>query len=683
MAELRTSWLSQEAQLHWDEKQTLFGQVIPGRTAQGERNIGAWGSLKQSFVVDGLGYARDQWRTLVDQVNDVDQEQLTPERYDELVNDPVMGKLDVPFEPGLTVRQFRNRVRRHKRDMYMQTYERSLGANVTRIGGAMAGGILAPEILSTIWVGGPLAQAAIRAPTTAQGMRLAMGSATQISAVATPLNIVAQRATYGQVDPLETALTATTPFLFTPAVVGFGRAISPKAQQRTADANKTRLPSPTEEPPDTYVPQSFREEFEAYPGGVERWVDDIARNNESAIAYGRTVGLTDEALAEVKLRTFTESSQTPIGREDFLDLDALEAFASSDFVSPSQLTRLERAGLQDLAESARVAERTPPFAQTPEQRLALRSVEERRAAVIQRFPELADALRYRDFVRAGGGAPEFGIPGGRAQRVGPATKPVVNSTLRNQATEIRDAVRNRDASALPEEFRDIAQSLIRAADVDRATRRVAFREESNLLDTINRLADGDATAQQTFVQRVLRQLPEHAEGDWRAFQNTGIEGVRARFIERQFQRADDLSARLGLIEEARAGRRGRPTKEQQQARNELREQLRLVESLLEDAQQRVTRPPAQISVDDLADILSASRFKRAEPGMNETGVRARDKGQAREAQDNARAPEVVNENVTEADLDEIVRFARDNGVDPDTVSNEYSAAIRAITECRL
>jgi len=69
--------------------------------------------------------------------------------------------------------------------------------------------------------------------------------------------------------------------------------------------------------------------------------------------------------------------------------------------------------------------------------------------------------------------------------------------------------------------------------------------------------------------------------------------------------------------------------------------------------------------------------------MNEAGVRARDRGQAREAQDNARAPEVTNENVTEADLDEIVRFARDNGVDPDTVSNEYSAAIRAITECRL
>lgn len=678
MTELRTSWLSDQARVYSDEQQLLFGQVVPGRTAQGERNVGAWGSLFQGFKVDGLGYAKDQWVTLKDRAFDVDQELLTPDVYDEIVNDPIMGKLDVPFEPGLTVRQFRNRVRRFKRDMYMQTYERSLGANATRVIGAMGGGILAPEILSTLWIGGPLAAAAVRAPTTAQGMRLAMGSATQISLAATPLNVVAQNVTYGQVDPLETALTATTPFFFTPAVVGIGRAVSPKTQMQTADANKTRLPSPTEEPPDNYIPRNFTEEFEAYPGGAERWIDDIAGNNEAAIAYGRTIGLTDEALAEVKLRTFTEASQTPIGREDFLDLDALEAFASSDFVSPGQLARLERAGLQDLAESARAAERTPPFAQTPEQRLALRSVEERRAAVVQRFPELADALRYRDFIRAGGGAPEFGIPGGRAQRIGPATKPVVNSTLRNQATEIRDAVRNRDSSAVPEEFRDIVDSLIQAADVDRATRRVAFREESNLLDIINRVAEGDATAQQTFVGRVLSRLPEHAEGDWRAFQSSGIEGVRARFIERQFERANELSARLGLKKEQQQAR-----SEQQQARSELREQLRLLEDLLESVQQRVTRPPQQISVDDLADILHASRFKRAEPGMNEASVRARDRSQDREAQDNSRAPEILSENVTEADLDEIVRFARENGVNPDTVSNEYSAAIRAITECRL
>ena len=315
MAEWRTSFVqNEEAVIHGDEREQLFGVPIQDRLDPGERTAGFLRSLGQGFAVDGLGYARDQWASLRDVVFDDDQETLTVERYEELRDDPILGKIDVPFDPNMTVRQFRNNLRRHKRDSYMQTFERSVAGQGTRFLGAMGGGMLAPEVLSTIWVGGPAIRAATQAGTTAQFMRQSALAATQISAATVPLNIQAQQAVYGNVDPLETVLTGVAPFVFIPAGAAFGRAFTPREQRAAADAASTPAPTGVREPADNYVPASLSDEFSNYPGGAPKWLDDIAQNRPEAFEYGRGIGLTDDALGEVKQRTFVEASRTPVGR---------------------------------------------------------------------------------------------------------------------------------------------------------------------------------------------------------------------------------------------------------------------------------------------------------------------------------------------------------------------------------
>lgn len=682
MAKLRTSWLSEQAQLHWDEKQTLFGQVVPGRYGPEERNAGWFTSLLQGISVDGFGRAADGFYAVRDNIFDRDQETLTPEIYDEMIQDPILGKLDIEFQPGLTVRQFRNEIRRQKRNQYMETYSRSLGGQASRIGGGMLGGLVDLEILSTIWIGGPLATAAIRARKTSQAMKMALGSGAQISIAATPLNVLSQRATYGQEDLLETALTATTPFLFTPAAVGLGRALSPRTRQSVAEANKTEIPTPTPEPRDNYVPLNLREEFDGYPGGVERWLDDVAQNSENAFEYGRSIGMTEEALGELKRVTFVEAGQTPVGREEFLDLDALETFAAGSRVSPDQLSRLSRLGLRDVAQRARQAEEVSPALQTIDQRLAQTQIQERRAEILARYPELEDALRYRDFQRAGGEAAVTGAST-RPREFGPEPIRGPSTTLRNQAEQLQRAIERGEPSDVPPEFRDIAESLINALKQPPRTRNEFFRDEVKLLDIIGRLARGERSAQKPFVQQVMRGLPEHAEGDYKAMKRNGIDGVRKRFIERQQRKESDLLRKLGAFEEARLGRRGRKTNEHRQAEKAVRDHQEYVAGLVRDVEQRATKAPRQVSVDDLADILTASRFKRATPGANENRHFGRARGQDEQLQRAPEGRELGAGEVSEARLDEIQRYLRDNGVDPDVIDNNFTAAARAVSECRI
>jgi len=688
MARLRTTFLSDEARLQGEEREQLFGVPIQDRVDPGERTAGFFRSLGQGFAVDGFGYARDQWRSIKDFAQDPESQQLTPERYEELRQDPFLGKIDVPFEAGITERQFRNQIVETKRNQFMETYERNAFGALGRFTGAMGGGMLAPEVLATIWVGGPALSAAARAKTGAGLIRNSMVASTQISSAAVPLNMAAQDAVYGRIDPMETILTGVAPFAFSPLGAAFSRAVTPREQRAAAGAAATDAPTPTERPPDEYVPADFLDEFSNYEGGVERWVDDIARNNEAAFEYGRSIGMTDDALAEVKQRTFVESSRTPIGQDELLDLDALEAYAGNRTVTSEQIGRLQRRGLVESAQELRAAEEVPDFARTPEQQLTIRSLNERRAEVEQRFPEAVEALRYRDYLRAGAktgteptAAPMTAISQGRVLRTG--GKPVPASRLRQQAEQLQRAIEVRDSSQAPEGMRDIADELIEAVGVDRPTQRVAYRRESEMLETTELAARGDRKAQKRFAERMIQRLPEYAEGDWKALKNNGVEGLRARFVQRKIDEANEIAARLGAMQEARKGVRGRVPKRIRETEDALRAQLAEVDELVADVRNRATKPPERITADDLADILSASRFRRSQPGVNEVSQRNLPTRKSSVTTDKAPTSRVDSDEVLETQLEEIVKYAKENGVDVDTTNNSYSAASRAITECGI
>jgi len=685
MAEWRTSFVqNEEAVIHGDEREQLFGVPIQDRLDPGERTAGFLRSLGQGFAVDGLGYARDQWASLRDVVFDDDQETLTVERYEELRDDPILGKIDVPFDPNMTVRQFRNNLRRHKRDSYMQTFERSVAGQGTRFLGAMGGGMLAPEVLSTIWVGGPAIRAATQAGTTAQFMRQSALAATQISAATVPLNIQAQQAVYGNVDPLETVLTGVAPFVFIPAGAAFGRAFTPREQRAAADAASTPAPTGVREPADNYVPASLNDEFSNYSGGASKWLDDIAQNRPEAFEYGRGIGLTDDALGEVKQRTFVEASRTPVGREEILDFDALDSYAGGT-ATEAQVARLRERGLLDRAEELAVAEETPAFAQTTEQRLVARSADERRADIERQYPEIVDALRYRDYVRAGGRptVPD-GFEGVATDAVGRARSVRSSSrAVRQQAENMRRAVDEENPQVVPASMRPMVERLIEANRVEPDVRRVAYREESRQIDLLGRAAEGDTRSVRQFSEQMMEGMPEHARGDWQAFSNNGIEGLRARFVERKIAETNELAARLGHLQERRRGRRGRPPRAEREVEQRLRNNLREVEDLVADVRSRQTKRPQKVSVDDVADILNASRFKRAEPGRFESARQQETPEATATARDKRPPTRADEERATTAELDEIVQYARQNGVDFEQVNNSYSAAARAITECQI
>jgi len=684
MAELRTSFLTEEARLYGDEREQTFGVPIQDRQDPGERTAGFLKSLAQGFAVDGLGYARDQWGAIKDTVMDPDTRTLTPERYEELRTDPFRGKIDVPFEAGISERQFRTRLRLFKRNEAMNQYSRSAAGHTTRFLGNMGGGMAAPEVLGTIWVGGPAFGAAARATTMGNVVKNSLVGSTQVAAATTPLNVVAQDAVYGRVDPTETFMTAAAPYAFAPIGVAFSRAFTTRESAAVAEAGANEAPTPTPEPRDMYVPADFRAEFDGYEGGVERWIDDIAQNNENAFEYGRSVGLTDEALGELKQRTFVESSRTPIDPEEVQDLDALEAYAGNQNVTPEQIARLERRGLVDTAAETRAAAETPDFARTPEQQLSLRALNERRADIEGRLPEVVDALRYRDYLRAGARNgtevdPQTPVSGSGVLQTG--GKAIPSSRITAQAQQLQEAVLTRDADLAPQELRGAAEEMIAVADVDANTQRVAYRREAELLKVTNEAATGDVKAQKKFAERMIQKLPEHAEGDYKALRSNGYEGVAARFVQRKIDEANELTARLGAMEESRRGKKGRPPKAFTELQTLARQRLAEVDALVDATKGRATRPPKQVTVDDIADILAASRLKRGKPGVNEKRADTDAQDQTPTQREERPADRAEQDPATEEQLDEILAYAKANGVEVDEIQNSYSAAAKAIVEC--
>ena len=655
MTRLRATEIHPDALSFREDPPTIFGAQVTNEMMPGSRSAGVMRSLGQGVSITGFGYARDQWWTVADALQDWDSEPLTLEKYEELRNDPFTGPLEIPYDPTLTVRQFRNQVRRFRREQYLQTYERSVAGHATHFVGAMAGGLPAPEILATLPIGGPLTAAAIRAPTTGLMMRQALLAGGQVSAAATPLNIFAQQRVYGQVDPLEVAFTAIAPLAFSPVGVAFARAFTKPEIIAATAAAETERPRGVREPVDEQVPNAILEQFNAFDGGAENWLARYAARDQDAISFLDTLNLDANTRARLDDVLWRESAASPIGEVSLRDFEAISAYAMGR-ISREQVSWLTGRGLFDEAQALRVAQETPPPVRTTLDRLSLRQAEARRAELIERFPELQDALRWQDFLMAGG----------------PNARP--SAALRQAAQQLVRAIETRDVNAASPEFRNTARRLIEAEGVDPDLRRIAYRQETQDMDILRRAARGEEGGQRGFIERMIAELPESAKGDFEALRTGGLEALRYRYANRLSDQVDDAAARLGALLEQQQKRKGRPPKEVAEQKRRLQEQIKRLSDEIDRLRGQPKREPESVSVDELAEILDASVGTR--PITEDTKVVESPTGEqppTRPLSENERADAEAAVN----------QYLRENGIDPDDLADTPTGrALRIIEECQ-
>lgn len=649
MTKLRTSEVSDESVQFRDERISLFGAPVYDQVSPNERFSGAFSSLGQGTRITGFGYARDQWWSLKDYAMEGESQQLTLERYEEMRNDPYMGELEIPYDPTLTERQFTNQLKRFRRDNYMQTYDRNLGGKATSFVGAMAGGMLAPEILATLPVGGPMFHLASRAKTTAEMLRLSLGGGLQVSAVATPLNIYAQETVYGQVDPMEVAFTAVAPIVFAPPGVAFGRLFTRAERQSASSGAQTKLPDPVRETPDDHVPLDLTARFEGFDGGAENWLTQIAARNPVAVDFARSIGIGERELNKLFDITLRESAATPQDTRAIQDFDALTAYASGS-ETPAQLRWMWARGLTKEADAARAAQSTQPYLRTIDDLLAQKNIAQRRAEIETNFPELAAALGYRDFAFSAAGRP--------------------NNILRQQVADLGQAVRDKNPDLAPAELRDTARKLIDAAGKDRGTQRIAYRDEMKDLNLIERAMQGKDAELREFAGRFINKLPTEAKKDFEAFRNGGLEAVRVRHLQRASEQMDAQVARMGELVEARLGKKGRASKEYTAQKKETQAAIDALEAELARLRPQSVREPQSVSVDELAELLGApqSAAPAAPKVTPDTTVQAQPARQ-------------LDEKQMDQLIDDYEAFAREAGVDIATIDNGFTRAAKVLETC--
>ena len=653
MTELRGSNVHPDAILRREEPPVMYGSYLTHQTLAGTTRATALQSLGHGVRYLGFGWAKDQLEWVGDFVTNTDGEQLTPEIYEQMVQDPIMGRIDIPYDPTLSVRQFKARLERHRRDMYVAQYDRSILGHILMFGGAMVGGMASPEVLATLPIGGA-ALRGVRSLTTAAAMRQSLIAGGQISIAATPLNVAAQEITYGQVDPIEVAATAIGPLAFTPATVAFGRLFTPREVAAAKSAQATPMPDAVPVTVETDVPAALRAMFDDYSGGVEAWLAAYARRDSNAIAYAERLNLDADARASLDDMMLREAANSSLDVMAIREVQALVA-ASQGRITFEDAAFLAGRGLLEEAEAMRLAGTRPPIARSAVDLVALRALEQRRAALIKRLPELRDALRWEDFANAR----RAGVPGQVA--------------VQNVARSIQNAVRNRDPNLVDDELRPIVRDLIAAEEATPSVRNIAYQREQRLSDLMRRAADGDETATPRFMERMMALLPEHAEGDARALRQGGLDALRVRYLNRLADEIDVEAARLGASVEARRGVGGRTPKAILEQQKALRARLAELEAEHSRIKNEMHREPESISADELAEIINASTNERAASP------------QARYAQGDDAAP-VGSRPATEANFDninaEVTKFLRDHGVDPaDLANTSPGRAQRILEEC--
>lgn len=648
MTKLRTSEIAEEAERYREEPLTLFGAPIYDQVAPGERYSGSFHSLVNSFTTRGLGIAMDQVQTAFDSLNGASP-QLTLERYEEMISDPLTGDLQIPYDPTLTELQFTNQVRRFRRDTYMNTFDRNWAGVTTDFIGAMGGVMLSPEVLATLPVGGPLFAAARQAKTAAEMMKLSVMGGAQVSAVATPLNIWAQQKVYGEIDPTEVMMTAVAPIVFTPPMVAFSRLFSRSEMEAYNSAAQTKLPDPVREPPDDYIPQGLTARFEGFDGGVENWLAQIAARNPAAIDFARSIGIGERELNKLFDITLRESAATPHDARAIQDFDALTAYASG-IESPAQLRWMWARGLTKEADAARAAQSTQPYLRTIDDLLAQKNIAQRRAEIETNFPELAAALGYRDFAFSAAGRPD--------------------NVLRQQVADLGQAVRDKNPDLAPAELRDTARKLIDAAGKDRGTQRIAYRDEMKDLNLIERAMQGKDADLREFAGRFINKLPTEAKKDFEAFRNGGLEAVRVRHLHRASEQMDAQIARMGELVEARLGKKGRASKEYTAQKKETQAAIDALEAELARLRPQAVREPQSISIDELAELLDAPQSMIPEPPRGTTDTTAQ-----------ARPTRQLDERQMDQLIDDYEAFAREAGVDTSALDNGFSRAAKVLETC--
>jgi hypothetical protein len=401
------------------------------------------------------------------------------------------------------------------------------------------------------------------------------------------------------------------------------------------------------------VPSSLRAMFDGFDGGAERWLAAYARRDPAAVSYRDQLGLDEQAIARLDDAIMREAAFSPVDSLAVQEVQTLIS-ASQGRIGFEDAAFLANRGLLSEAEALRLASTRPPVARSATDLVALRALEQRRAALIERLPELRDALRWEDF--------------SNARRAGVPSQAAVQQV----AQSIQNALRRRDPNMVDEELRPLVRDLIAAETVPENVRNIAYQGEQRTLGLLQRAADGDETASSRFMERMMALLPEHAQGDARALREGGLDALRVRYLNRLADEIDVASARLGAAVEARRGVGGRMPAAMRQQQKELRERIAQLEAEHARVRQESHREPQSISADELAEILGASTIER----------KASPQAKFAHGDDYASTYRPLTDADRAAVSRELEQFARANGVDIEAIQNMPAArAQRILEEC--
>ncbi len=331
-----------------------LNQGATGDWAPGSRESGFFSSVARSFKVQGAN-VMDHWKGFGDVIRSEEATVDVP-TFQEMVGD---RDLPAPSEP-LTMGQAQRRIEKFDREQRNQQFESNVRSSIGAFVGGTAPWLVSPEGLIGFAI--PPLRARTVAKSAGRGARTSASrpdSAVETavdqmgtrSSTATPrqvggaragmvaeapasvmvggTNLLAQQASYGEVDSLEASLAFGAPLVFG-AGIGAIQGRRGAAQARARDTGVKRPPQSADTSPD---------EVEV-PSGLQKELTD-------------NLGLTPEDTPETFFRKLDEALQANNISDDVAD-NLREAFARSGVARNENLTPRVRQALKQVDEAERI-----------------------------------------------------------------------------------------------------------------------------------------------------------------------------------------------------------------------------------------------------------------------------------------------------------------------------------------
>jgi len=425
-----------------------LNQGATGNWAPGSRESGFFSSVARSFRTQG-GTVMDHWKGFGDVLRSEEATVDVP-TFQEMAGD---RDLPAPSEP-LTMGQAQRRIEKFDREQRNQQFESNVRSAIGAFLGGTAPWLVSPEGLIGFAVpplrartvaksaerGGRTSasrpdsavetavdqmgtQSSTATPRQVGGAREGMVAEAPASIMVGGTNLLAQQASYGEVDSLEASLAFGAPLVFG-AGIGAIRGRRAAAQARARDTGVERPPRSADTSPD---------EVEV-PSGLQKELTD-------------TLGLTPEDTPKTFFRKLDEALRANNISDDVAD-NLREAFARSGITRRENLTPGIRRALKDVD----AAERIKPGG-TPQ-------------ALNARIGELDKKIKNAEArVRRAN------------KKLAETTEPATNASVRQQSRKLKKE--NRILTRLREERNGISGTTRRSATQDQLLKDVERRVETN------------------------------------------------------------------------------------------------------------------------------------------------------------------------------------------------------------